>query len=99
VQDNTGKEYIYDENPGKTVATTFAQRYVYKTVGRIIYVSPGSQERIDPTTINVHLVTEDNVWNYLFDQHQQKRSIAECESAMLCAHSLHRQERSRRWRT
>lgn len=67
ITDNAGKEYIYDENPGKTVATSFTRRYVYKTVGRKVYVSPGTPVVADPTTVNIHLITEDDVWNFLFD--------------------------------
>lgn len=66
-QDNTGREYIFDDNPGKTVRTSFTQRYVYRLVGRQLYVSPGANTRPDPTTLNVHLALESDVWNFLFD--------------------------------
>ena len=68
VTDNNGKEYIYDSNIGKTVRTSFTKRYVYKTVGRKIYVSPTNTVNLsEPTVINVHMVSENDVWNFLFD--------------------------------
>lgn len=63
--DEEGREYILDEQIGKTVATTFSQRYVYKVIGRTIYVSPGTNDNLDPLSINVHLALETNVWNFL----------------------------------
>lgn len=65
VQDENGNEYVYDPNPGKTVNTSFTKRYVYKTVGYKLYVSPGG---IDPDASNayVHLATNIDVWNYVF---------------------------------
>lgn len=65
--DNNGKEYIYDENPGKTLRTSFAKRYIFKTVGRKLYSSTTTENQDEPQTLNVHLATENDVWNFLFD--------------------------------
>lgn len=67
VTDNNGKEYIFDENPGKTVRTSFTKRFVFKTVGRKVYSSPTADNLDEPQTLNVHLATENDVWNFLFD--------------------------------
>ena len=67
VTDNNGKEYQFDPNPGKTVLTSFTRRFVYKTVGRKIYASPGMDSYPSATTLNVHLALENDVWNFLFD--------------------------------
>lgn len=66
VQDQSGHEYVYDANPGKTTNTSFTRRYVYKTVGYKLYVSNGITVP-NPTNIYVHLATLVDVWNYVFD--------------------------------
>jgi hypothetical protein len=65
VQDEAGREYVYDANPGKTANTSFTRRFVYKTVGYKVYVSKGVTVP-NPTTAYVHLATNADVWNYLF---------------------------------
>lgn len=68
VTDESGKEYVYDDNPGKTTRTSFTKRFVYKTVGRKIYASPTNTINLtEPTTLNVHLALENDVWDFLFD--------------------------------
>ena len=67
VTDNTGKEYVYDENPGKTVRTALTTRHVFKTVGRKLYASPSNENLNEAKILNVHLATENDVWNFLFD--------------------------------
>ena len=66
VQDETGKEYVYDPNPGKTSNTSFTRRYVYKTVGYKLYVSKGITVP-NPTNVYIHLATLADVWNYIFE--------------------------------
>jgi len=67
VTDNNGKEYVYDENPGKTLRTSFSTRYVFKTVGRKLYSSGIDDNLNEPQTLNVHMASESDVWNFLFD--------------------------------
>ena len=67
VTDNNGKEYVFDENPGKTVRTALTERHVFKTVGRRVYASPSNDNLDKPQTLNVHLALESDVWNFLFD--------------------------------
>ena len=67
VQDNSGNEFMFDPNPGKTVRTSFTRRFVYKTVGRTLYSSPGMDSNPPPTSLIVHLALENDVWDFLFD--------------------------------
>lgn len=67
VMDGDGNAYVYDDQIARTVLTSFTRRFVYKTMGRKILVSPGMDGNSHPEIINVHLATENNVWDFLFD--------------------------------